>query len=180
MAVLESDLQQLEEYLDEALGEQEASALGRRLGEEAGLAGALEEIRAGRALRRQLWGQMEDEVDAAAVQRVFFQVRRRARRQQSLQRVTQSLRYVAAVAACVLAGIWIGSNKSPSPIPVNPVASTNRVYQVTVMDDSGRAVAYQHFDSLDGAVGFAKEWNRFQERQQQIVNGHIVLVADRF
>lgn len=54
------------------------------------------------------------------------------------------------------------------------------VYQVALTDEAGNITAVQKFDTLEDAQRFAAEVGRWQDRQQQIQSGKVVVTTSRF
>jgi hypothetical protein len=53
-------------------------------------------------------------------------------------------------------------------------------YQVALVDQNDQVKAIQTFDSLEKADEFTRDMKQWQERQQQLRQGAVVIVADQF
>jgi anti-sigma factor RsiW len=184
MAVNEQEIELLESYLDDALDMGEVEALRARLASDPEWVAALDQIRAERALRKELFAALEpnDEAVAALVSSVQTSIGRRRR----LAVWLHPMRYVAAAAACLVLG-FVGRGFLDRPHPAVDQASKSGVdvqrvasYQVTLRDEAGNVVAVQRFDSIDKAQEFAADLARWQARSERLASGRFVLSADRF
>jgi hypothetical protein len=194
----DTDLELLEQHLDGATTPDQDAQIARRLTEDADLAIAFDQLRAERATRRQALASLEP--TDAQVQSFLdrFDVARMSVRPRI--QVARYLRYVSAVAACLLVGFVVGAmnrggtNTGPggavltTPVvtgnPNQPPAVQNNprdtFYQVPLTDENGRVVAIQRFKSLDEARAFVEDINRWQQKQKQAANGEVRMVGDRF
>lgn len=179
--VRDNDLELLESYLDEELSPEQAEAMEQRLEAEPALTAALEHLRIERGVRRDFWQAMEGDGAEELTRSLIGQIRRHRHRRM----VWRMLRPLAAVAAAVLlfVGGWMGRAWIATPIfsraHDDGEVQAVMVYQVTLKDEWGNAVV-QKFESLDQARQFVADLHRWQERQQQMQNGQVVVVADRF
>lgn len=198
----ESDVEILEMYLDDALSDQDLAAVAKRLADEPVMAAELERLRGERDLRRQLFASMEP--TDAAVERLLGRVDESIRRRTWWERQLKWGRWATAAAACVVFGFtagYLGRSTSPQQgtgIAVNPTAPVEQVAdsgehgqinfvgrvagpaQVQLTDDSGKVVAVQHFESMDKAKEFANDIQAWQERQQQMRNGNVIMTGGKF
>lgn len=135
-AVVEQDLDLLEEYLDGALTPDEVERLQFRLAAEPGLAAALAEAREQRETRAAVWNALEP--SDAEVQRLVSRVAAAGRRRATWNRVQRYTRFATTAAACLLIGFfagWLGRDRGPGSAnfavaPVNefvngPVVATD-------------------------------------------------------
>lgn len=134
-AVVEQDLELLEEYLDGALTPDEIERVNDRLAGEPALAAVLAELREERATRAAVWGSLEP--SDAEVRRLIARVAAAGRRQATWGRVQRYTRFATAAAACLLIGFfagWLGHDRGPaSPVGIarvnefvnGPVVATN-------------------------------------------------------
>jgi len=189
MAVSESDLEQLDAYLDDALEPRDADALRARLAGDGELVAAMDQLRGERAVRQALFAGFEP--DDAGVDALVQRVRDGMERRRRFAGVLRSLRYVAAAAACAAIGFFgRGMFERPAPtvndettlVDVRAGVNVERVaaYQVTLRDDAGRVVAVQRFDSVDKAHEFVADLARWQSQAERLASGRVVLTADRF
>jgi hypothetical protein len=63
---------------------------------------------------------------------------------------------------------------------INFVGKVASPAQVQLTDDTGRVVAVQHFESMDKANEFAKDIQAWQERQQQMRSGNVMMTGGKF
>jgi len=192
----DDDLVLLEAFLDEALDDAEAAGVRARLAGEPALAGALDELRAERAVRQGMFAAMEpgraeaDRFAAAVLDRV-------AEPRDGWVRRLAIVRWAAALAACVLVGLVLGAffyaRYTSTPVAKNPAPNTGNVlpagggtdraagivFKVELRDRDGRVRAVQAFDSLDEAKAFSEELERWQRRQEQIHNGGSALLMGK-
>src|SRR5690349_14612836 len=104
MAVSESDLELLENYLDDALESVQVESLRARLGEDADLRVALEQIRHERSSRNAFFATLEP--DDATADALAARIRASIRQRRRFAGVAGPLRYLAAAAACVAIGFF--------------------------------------------------------------------------
>jgi hypothetical protein len=188
----EADLEILEMYLDDALSDRDLAAVAKRIAEEPVMAAELERLRGEREMRRQIWLAMEP--TDAAVERLLGRVDESIRRRTWWERQLKWGRWAGAAAACVVFGFTAGylGRSTESPVAPTSVAQNEdhgqinfvgRVAgpaQVQLTDDSGRVVAVQHFESVDKAKEFANDIQAWQERQQQMRNGNVIMTRGKF
>jgi hypothetical protein len=183
MAVTESDMDLLEEYLDGALDAPSIIAIRQRLVLDSGLATAFESVRRERAIRANFFAALEP--DEAAVD-LFASRISKAIAAPTGQRVY--LKRLAAIAACIAlsfaggygfrgASAVKGTAISSHPIPESKHA---KEYQVALVDGEDQVKAIQTFDSREKADEFTKDLGLWQERQRQLQRGAVVIVADQF
>ncbi len=171
MEPAETDLELLEAYLDGELPPEQLGQLRLRLAAEPVLIAALDQLRSQRALRMQVWRQMEPETSVAedVLSRLHASSSRPVR-----SRSWRVVQYISAAAACIVVGFtvgWIGRGRTPVPADmagtsVNPggMQFVNQSaaprfaapgsYQVVVTDDAGHPVAVRKFNSLEDARRF--------------------------
>ena len=195
MSLTDDELQQLEEYLDDALASSDAEALRDRVARDAAWAAALDRLRAERSMREKLFAALEPE--EASADRMASRFINAARGAGSAARYRRVLKLTSAAAACLAMGLvggWLLRDRSlamnhlPAGGSVATVAGGHHeakvaevvAYQVELTDEAGRVTAVQKFDSLEKAREFADDLSRWQERQRQMRNGAAVVVADKF
>jgi hypothetical protein len=165
MLNVETDLEQLELYLDGALEAAELSALEIRLKSDETLSKTLTELKAQRAVRAAVWQSIEP--DAAAADRLMWRVRGAMLQQKQQQKVIEPRRswsqwrlasVGSAAAACLVLGFMFGrigqshnagnpnrvqtpsdriavNNPAPAPDQVRTVADTG-LHEVVVQGDA--------------------------------------------
>jgi hypothetical protein len=113
MAVSETDLEILEQYLDGCIKGDDAQMLGRRLATETAFSAALQEVRAQRMVRQALWNSLDP--DQTAADRLSWRIRGAVLDQEqnaARQRWSWSPWRIASIgssaAACVVLGFLIG------------------------------------------------------------------------
>jgi anti-sigma factor RsiW len=147
--VTERDLEQLDEYLDDALAPDEVEHLRIRLAEDSSLVAALEELRSQRLARAAVWTSLEP-TDAQA-QQLARKVSSGVRRQKLWLRVGSASRFGSAVAACLLFGFfmgWLGRERGGMTANIPPTFGQTEVNVVssalpTVTTESPRALGVQ-------------------------------------
>ena len=174
----ENELDILETWLDGELGPTEGMELQKRLAAESELSAALAGLRQERELREAHFAAIEptDEQTHDFLDRVEANIARRGR----WMLYGRFARVVGAIAACMAIGFgvgWIG--RGGSGTPANRT-SPSAVYQVSVSDDSGRVLGVQHFNSADQAREFSDDLRRWQDQQEQIRNGYLVVRSGKF
>ena len=179
MAVSESDLELLENYLDDALESAQVESLRTRLGEDGDLRAAMEQIRHERGARKALFATLEP--DDATADALAAKIRASIRQRRRFAGIAAPLRYLAAAAACVAIGFFArGFFDHPRAVDQSRSEPLTATYQVTLRDQSGKVVAVQRFDSLQKAQEFAADLARWQSHSERLASGRIVLTADRF
>ena len=191
MSVNETDLEQLETYLDDELSSTEAAELDRRLATDSALADQLAELRAQRSLRSSLFAAIEpsdSEVDSL-LNRIDTGLHRNAKWSKRLA----ALRYIGSAAACLLVGFMIshamwpaqphdeitsGGHAQIGGAPA-PAAPHGQLYQVVLQDETGNVIGVQNFDNLNDAREFQNDVGQLQNKHRQIQNG-IRLITDKF
>jgi anti-sigma factor RsiW len=189
MSVNETDLQQLETYLDDELSPTEAAELDRRLATDSQLADELAQLRAQRGLRMSVFQAMEP--TDAEVESLLARVDGSLHRQANWSKRLRALRYVSSAAACLFAGFMISHAMWPAQpqdqitsggqahIGGAPVAPHGPVYQVVLQDETGNVIGVQNFDNLNDAREFQSDVGQLQNKHRQIQNG-IRLITDKF
>ena len=204
MSVNDEDLDLLDTYLDDELGEADVLVLRDRLGTESELSAALTRLRTARQTRKTVFASVEP--DEAGVERILQNVKTQARKQQTRARFNTYYRYIGAAAACIVIGFmtgWVGrtttnpsigidnSTDLISPIPVvgssrPPTLAPNGgiggipstpgggAFSVAVTDESGRVIAVQRFNTLAEARQFAEDMNTWQARSRPAREGVII------
>ena len=199
--VSEQDLEQLEAYVDGELSTTEEDALRARLAAEPILAEAMRRVRADRDIRMAVWKGCEP--SEAAVARLIAKVDAAVDRTSNWSYKLSTLRRVSAAAACIVLGVLIGRagdgiGGGGNMMPSGPVASvpsggggapargmqTNVSHPIEfpIVDEQGRPVAVQRFQTLREAQEFLEELNRFHRMQEQLRNGggQILVPSERF
>lgn len=191
MSVNETDLEQLETYLDDELSPEEVRELDRRLATESALADQLDQLRAQRALRVSVFRAMEP--SDREVESLLKRVDGNLHRQADWSKLLGRLRYIGSAAACLFVGfmishaIWpttphdeININTGPSHV-AQPVAAPaqGQIYQVVLQDENGNVIGVQNFDNINDAREFQNDVGQLQSKHRQIQNG-IRLIRDKF
>jgi len=178
--VNENDIELLEAYCDDALGATEAQALRTRALAEPEFALAMDRVRQERQMRQDVFQSLEG--SDAEVDRLMSAVRTQVRTADRWTHTARVLRYASAIAACIVIAFFAGfatrGHLQGHPGTGEPPVAG--IFQVSLTDDAGKVVAVQKFDSLDKANEFARDLDIWQERQKQLQQGQLVLVADRF
>ena len=171
MNATETDLELLEQYLDDELAVEQVQRLEQRLSAEPALSAALGELRQQRALCHAFFESLDDQ---ASADRVVASVGRALKRQQVMTFARRSLRWVGVAAACVAVGLFAGiaiQNQGPDqPLatPAKPAGSAQPpVYHVSVVDESGRAV-HATFQSADEARKVAEALDQYSRQLEQL------------
>ena len=174
----ETELDILETWLDGELGPIETVELQKRLTAEPELSATLAGLRRERDLREAHFAAIEP-TDAQThdfLNRLEANLIRRRR----WVLYGQFARATGAIAACMAIGFGVGWIGRGGPgTSVNRI-SPSSVYQVSVSDDSGRVLGVQHFNSADQAREFSDDLSRWQEQQEQIRNGYLVVRSGNF
>jgi anti-sigma factor RsiW len=179
MAVTETDLELLENYLDDALESAQVEALRARLSDDEHLRAAMEQIRRERAARKAFFASLEP--DDATADALAARIRASIQQRRRFINIAAPLRYFAAAAACVAIGFFArGFFDHPRPANEAQNAPLNATYQVTLRDQTGKIVAVQRFDSLQKAQEFATDLARWQSHSERLASGRFVLSRDRF
>jgi hypothetical protein len=205
----DSDRHLLEAYLDDGLSVWEVQRLDTRLGEEAELVAALDQVRAERAHRIAAFNAIAPTVSAADrfAESLIASVHK-ARRKRRHMRI---IRPLAVAAACLMIGFSVGRiagwghvdsetnvleeqsgtlGSSVSTLAAHGHSDAHLVihapgpqetgpYQVAVMDEHGKVIAVQKFTRLEDAQEFAREFSQYQARRQQIQQSPM-LISDQF
>jgi hypothetical protein len=175
--VTETEIDILETWLDGELGPIEASEVQRRLATDPELSAAQADLRRERELRAAHFAAIEptDAENRDFLDRVEANIARRRR----WTIYHQFARTAGAIAACVAIGFGIGWMGRGSGGPSNR-GMTPAVYQVNISDESGRVIGVQHFNSPDQAREFSDDLRRWQEQQDQIRNGYLIVRSGNF
>ena len=193
--VNEQDLEQLEAYVDGELSTTEEDALRARLAAEPILAEAMRRVRADRDIRMAVWKSFEP--SEASVARLVAKVDAAVDRTSNWSYKLTTLRRVSAAAACIVLGVLIGragDNGGGGVMTSGQVATvpggagrsmqTNVSHPIEfpIVDEQGRPVAVQRFQTLREAQEFLEELNRFHRMQEQIRSGggQILVPSERF
>jgi hypothetical protein len=176
--VTETELDILETWLDGELGAIETVDLQKRLGTEPELSAALADLRRERELREAHFAAIEptDDQTQDFLHRVEANIARRRR----WMLYGRFARATGAIAACMAIGFgvgWIGRGGSGAPAN-HP--SPSPTYQVSVSDDSGRILGVQHFNSADQAREFSDDLRRWQDQEEQIRDGYLIVRSGNF
>ena len=201
--VSEQDLEQLEAYVDGELSTTEEDALRARLAAEPILAEAMRRVRADRDIRMAVWKACEP--SEASVARLITKVDAAVDRNTNWSYKLRALRRVSAAAACIVLGVLIGraGNDGSTMMPDSRVAQVgsgggggnpgggnvrggptmvSHPIEFPIVDEQGRPVAVQRFQTLREAQEFLEELNRFHRMQEQLRNGggQILVPSERF
>ena len=205
--VSEQDLEQLEAYVDGELSTTEEDALRARLQAEPILAEAMRRVRADREIRMAVWKGFEP--NEASVARLIAKVDAAVDRNTNWSFKLSTLRRVSAAAACIVLGVLIGragndvggaggrmgsgSGAVAQYAPASggagngggavrgPTMVSNPI-EFPIVDEHGRPVAVQRFQTLREAQDFLEDLNRLHRIQEQIRNGggQIQVPMERF
>lgn len=183
--VTEESIYRLEAYLDGALDSVETAKLAVRLEREPALRAALADLEAFRSLRGTTWEALEGTAcEGAAVADRF--VAAAVRRQETGRRL-RTAGWISAAAAVVAIGFGIGwsSRTIMAPQPAAPMVrgappAAENGYRVALTDSVGNVIAVQRFGSFDDAQRFTRDLNEWQDRREQLTEGQVLLVGDRF
>jgi hypothetical protein len=201
VAVNDEDLELLEAYLDGECDDEQIQSLRARVSAEPALAQALEQFRAERQMRQQLFKACEpDDITVEALNRaVRIAAHSEALRETVWAGRTRRLRVMSAAAACILFGFFGGwvlhqTNAVNSAQPDQPMAqllpppSTDvpgsalvsndgspavpaSGFQVLLTDVNGRVVGSQRFGTYDEARRFTEDFRRWQTNRRQQAPG---------
>jgi anti-sigma factor RsiW len=189
MSVNETDLEQLETYLDDELSSEEALELDRRLATDSALADQLNQLRAQRGLRVAMFHAMEP--SDGEVESLLKRVDGVLHRQVDWSKRLSRLRYIGSAAACLFIGfmishaIWPATphdeiNTAPPHVAQPAVSSgQGQIYQVVLQDETGNVIGVQNFDNINEAREFQSDVGQLQNKHRQIQNG-IRLIRDKF
>jgi anti-sigma factor RsiW len=177
--VNETDLDTLECWLDGELPPEDVKPLQARLGAEPELSTSLATLQQEREIRQRYFTAIEPDNDALArtLDRVHAAIAQRRRWAWQLH----FARVAGAIAACIAIGFavgWIGRGGMNGSI-ASPRA-TPHVYQVNISDEAGRVIGVQNFPSADQAREFSEDLKRWQEQQDQIRNGAVIVRSASF
>src|SRR5262245_10159106 len=98
-SISEQDLELLETLLDGELPEEQATALRQRVASDPQLSQALDRIRAERAMRQEIWRELQPQETQVAA--LISGVRSAIRREEVWAKRHRALRYVSGLAACI-------------------------------------------------------------------------------
>ncbi len=179
MPASEQDLDLLETLLDGEIADEQANALRQRVSGDPELSLALDRIRVERAMRQQIWREMEPQ--EAQVATLVSGVRAAIQRDEVWSRRQRALRYVSGLAACITLGFLVGrylpygpmQNADPGSgvvfepqrgpvMEVRDQPSMSGPFKVLLTDANGRVIAEQPFNTLDEAREFTDDINRLQ------------------
>lgn len=189
--VPDEDLGLLEAYLDDALSDQELSALRGRLAIEPSLMAALRQLRDERSQRQAFFQSIDP--TPAEVDDLVYDIRLAAERKRWWQDHRKLTRWASAVAACLVMGVagafvyhaWDKSPLHPT-LPDGPITAVGTPagvcaptrYAVEVTDESGKVMAVQHFDDQNEADDFLRDLRQMQQRHRQTTNGVTIMDND--
>jgi hypothetical protein len=127
MSVNETDIERLENYLDDELAPAEIEALRERLSSEPALAAAMDGLRTQRQMRSTYFASLEP--TERAVERVVQSVKKSINKEIVWAERFKTFRAVGSLAACLLVGFiggygMRGSHSSPTPQNPQSIAST--------------------------------------------------------
>jgi|SRR5882672_4231148 len=178
----DGDIELLEAFLDDELTPAQSLLLRDRLASEPNLAGELEQLRAERKLRANMFLGLEGG-EEAIVERILAQVGPAvpdvaAKVSDRAGPTRLRLRYAMAAAACIVLGFLIGwmgaaggkSNARASEAP----------YRVEILDESGQVMAVQKFQSLEKAREFSDDLQQWQIRQERLLNGQVTVHSAKY
>jgi anti-sigma factor RsiW len=170
----------LEEYLDGGGSAVEREAMRAKVEGDAEWRDAWETVRAERELRADCFAEIESNGEGArrVEARVLEAVARQRRRRTGFAWAARA----GALAACVAVGFslgWFGKQGGP-PQQVVESNAGGAVYQVAITDEAGDVIAVQKFESLEQAKEFSADLERWQERQEDLVEGQATIRSARF
>ena len=176
MAVDEHDIELLEMYLDRALDAGEQAELEQRLRADGALQDQLNQLREQRQLRAEAYTSFEP--DCAAVDRFLARINTAISRRAAWWKYLRRAGYASAAAAAVaiaFVGGWVGGTQRGSS-----AHAQGPQYHVQIMDDAGRVMAVQKFDSLQQAREFSEDLQQWQVRQQRLLSGQVTVKSADF
>jgi hypothetical protein len=179
--VTEIDREILETWLDGELEPPRAAALQIRLATEADLSALLAELRDERQIRQAVLAALGP--TPAHAERIADRICADLP-QPAAWRIGPFVRTAWALAACTVLSFglgWLvrgGGESARAPQPAMQV--TPAVYQVNICDESGTVIGVQHFNSPEQARQFSEDIERWQERQEQLRSGLVVVRSARF
>ena len=182
--VTEDSIYKVEAYLDGALPPAEAAELATRLERDPALRRTLEDLGAQRAIRVAAWQHLEG--TPGEVEQVADRFLAAARRQQAAESRLRLVRWISAAAAVAAIGFgmgWTGRTlmaPQGAPAPVAHAAPDDSGFRVAVTDAYGNVIAVQQFASFDDARAFSRDLHEWQNRQERLTAGQVLLVGDRF
>ena len=178
----DGDIELLEAMLDNELPAEQHESLRQRLAREPKLAAELEQLRAERKLREEMFLSLE-----GGEEQVVARILAAATPARSGDSTGMSgragptglrLRYAMAAAACVVIGFligWMGASGSKSSAIASPPP-----YQVELRDESGQVMAVQKFSTLEKAREFSNDLQQWQMIQERLLNGPVTKNSDKF
>ncbi|MFI5380032.1 MAG: anti-sigma factor family protein [Tepidisphaerales bacterium] len=174
----ETELDILDTWLDGELGPIEAGELQQRLAANPELLAAQADLRRERELRAAHFAASEptDAENHDFLNRVEANIARRRR----WTLYHQFARTAGAIAACVAIGFGIGWIGRGGPSSTANRTAPAPVYQVNISDESGRVLGVQPFSSPDQAREFSDDLRRWQDQQDQIRNGYLIVRSGNF
>ena len=178
----DEDLELLEAYLDDALGEDEVRQLRDRLATEPAMATALKMLREERTQRQAFFASIDP--TPAEVDKLVGSIKQKALRRRWFRDPQKLLKTVGAMAACVVIGGLMGQLYTSHPgggaggPHVSDSQGDQKQYIVEVRDDAGNVVAVQHFKDAREARDFRSDLNKVQH-QRRLQNG-VKLIGDDF
>ena len=190
MPLSDADLEMLESYLDGELSGSEGDALIDRLRREPQLASTMEQVKAQRSVRMMVWNSCEPSEES--VERLMARVQKRVDSHWTWTSRLARLRVVSGAAACILVGVlmgYLGRGRNAPPGPQNvtvtqaqPVANyagtpSDGAVEVPLVDEYGKVVAVQRFDSAAQAQEFIEDMRKWQQKPEQAPNGQNVVPA---
>jgi len=172
----DGDIEQLEGMLDNELSAQQVEQLRARLEREPMLAAELEQLRAQRKLRTEMFLSLEGG-EEAVVEKILAKVgpaaSELARRPSRFR-----LRYAMAAAACVVIGFLVGLMGATGG--KSNVKAGEAPYQVQILDETGAVMAVQKFPTLEKAREFSNDLQQWQLIQERLLNGQVTRQSDKF
>ncbi len=176
MAVDEREIDLLEMYLDHELSVQQSAAMEERLGSDTALRQELSQLENERQLRQTVFASLEP--TEAEVANMLTLTRARMSEGEIWRRYLHRAGFATAAAAVVaiaFVGGWIGGTQRGSSVRAQSPA-----YHVQIMDDAGRIMAVQKFQSLEQAKEFSEDLQQWQLRQERLLSGQVTVKSADF
>lgn len=196
MSLNEQDLERIDSYLDGEMPSADCAAFESRLNGDASLLESLNEARAARDVRSQVFASMEP--DALSMQRVMVAVRRNLTREAVWARRARTLRSLSAVAAIFVVGVFggymfrggpaTGVPQAPSPVTsADPndgkivFSPGNRISNLPVphSNDLGNNQLVGYQVQLTDEAGNVLGTQRFRTLQEAEAFRHDILLAQK-
>jgi len=172
----ERDVELLEMYLDGELSARDQAALEQRMRANDEIDEELQRLRDERQLRKAVFASLE--ADAATTERLMQRVQAGMGQRKEWLRAWRRVGFASAAAAVValaFIGGWIGGTQKGSS-----VHAQGPEYHVQIMDEAGRVMAVQKFESLEQAKEFSEDLQQWQARQERLLSGQVTIRSADF